>query len=378
MLFKNAVVLNEDFKFKKLDIRTSGDIITEIGENLFSENDFVIDAADKIIVPGLVDIHTHGCIGYDSSQVKSLETTDKMSKFYASCGTTTYFPTIESNSKENTISAVENLSYAIKKGVSGANIGGIHMEGPYFSRKYKGAQNESCLRLPDVDEFRRLFEKSDKNIKLISLAPELEGAFDFIKTVSQMCSVAIGHTDADYTEAKNAIDCGASVLTHSFNGMRPSHHRSPNAIGAALESDIFCEFICDGFHISKTVVKLMYNLITDNRMVLISDSLRAAGMNDGVYELAGLPVIVKDGKAYLEDGTIAGSTITLYECVKNLIRWGISPESAFKMASYNPSKAVKTDALFGSISVGKRADILLLNNDYSIKDVYIRGKMFEK
>ena len=291
MLFKNAVVLTGDFTFKKCDIKTSGETIIEVGENIAPDVGFVIDASDKIIVPGLVDIHTHGCIGYDSSQAKDLETINEMSKFYAAHGTTTYFPTIESNSKDATLSAVEILSYAINKGVTGANIGGIHMEGPYFSPKYKGAQNESCLRLPDIDEFRMLYEKSRKNIKLISLAPELEGALDFIRQASEMCSVAIGHTDADYDEAKKAIDCGARVLTHSFNGMRPLHHRNPNAIGASLESNIFCEFICDGFHISKTVIKLIYCLISDNRMVLVSDSLRAAGMDDGTYELAGLPVI---------------------------------------------------------------------------------------
>ncbi len=376
MLFKNPTVLTDDFVFKKTDIRTDGQHIAEIAENIAS-NDDVIDCTDKIIVPGLVDIHTHGCLGYDSSMNISFDTIDKMSCFYASHGVTTYLPTIESNLKEDTLFAIRNLTSAKKIGVSGANIGGIHMEGPYFNLKYKGAQNEICIRLPDIDELKMLYSESNGNIKLISLAPELTGALDFIEEASKLSSVAIGHTDADYDEAKAAIIRGASVMTHTFNAMRPLHHRNPNAIGAALESDIFCEFICDGFHVSHVLISMMYKLLSDDRMLFISDSIRAAGMPDGQYELAGLPVFVRDGKAHLKNGTIAGSTVTLYDCVINAIKFGIPAESAFKMGSLTPSKATKIDGICGSIACGKRADMLILNKDYSIDSVYIRGKRFE-
>lgn len=376
MIFKNGTVLTEDFIFKKADIRTCGQHFAEIAE-IIDSNDETIDCTDKIIVPGLVDIHTHGCLGYDSSMRISHETIDTMSRFYASHGVTTYLPTIESNLKEDTLFAIKNLTTAKEIGVSGANIGGIHMEGPYFNLKNKGAQNEACIRLPDIDEFKMLYTESNGNIKLISLAPELSGAMDFIKEASKLSSVSIGHTDADYDEAKAAIICGASVMTHTFNAMRPLHHRNPNAIGAALESDIFCEFICDGFHVSPVLISLMYKLLSDERMLLISDSIRAAGMPDGQYELAGLPVFVRDGKAHLENGAIAGSTVTLYDCVINAIKFGIPAESAFKMGSLTPSRATKIDSICGSIAGGKRADMLILNKDYSIDSVFVRGKRFE-
>lgn len=376
MIFKNAKVLNDNFVFSYTDIKTNGGTISEIGENL-ADDTAILDCKDKIIVPGLIDIHTHGCLGSDSSAQISYETINEMSRFYASNGVTTYLPTIESNLPDNTLYAVRNLTDAMNKGVSGANIGGIHMEGPYFSTKYKGAQNEECIRLPDINEFKMLYNEACGNIKLISLAPELSGAANFISETSRMCSVAIGHTDADYNEAKKAIECGANVMTHTFNAMRPLHHRNPNAVGAALESNIFCEFICDGFHISPTLISIMYKLLSADRMVLISDSIRAAGMPDGEYELAGLPVFVKNGKAHLSDGTIAGSTVTLYECVMNAIKFGIDAESAFKMATLTPARAVRLDKLIGSISKGKRADFLILNKDYSIDSVYVRGNLFK-
>lgn len=376
MIFKNALVLNENFCFEKLDIQTENDKIKKINPQICTD-DF-IDCNEKIIVPGLVDIHTHGCLGHDSSDHNGYDNINLMSRFYAAHGTTTYLATIESNSRENTLAAIKNISEAINCGVSGAGIGGIHLEGPYFSEKYKGAQNGACLRLPDIEEFKMLCRESENTIKLISLAPELCGANNFIAEASKMTSVAIGHTDADCKQAQDAISCGATVMTHTFNAMRPLHHRNPNALGAALDSDIFCEFICDGFHVDKTVIRIMYKLLGDDRMLFISDSIRAAGMPDGEYSLAGLPVFVCDGKARLENGTIAGSTVTELECVKNAISFGIPAESAFKMASLTPARACKIDSVCGSISVGKRADFLVLDKEYNLEKIILRGKFFGK
>lgn len=255
---------------------------------------------------------------------------------------------------------------------------GIHMEGPYFSSKFKGAQNEAHLRLPDLKEFRRLNEACGFMLRRISIAPELTGAMEFIREVSREVSVSIGHTDADYDTARKAITAGADSMTHTFNAMRPLLHRQPNAVGAALEQELFCEFIGDGFHIAPTVLTLMYRILGDRRMLFVSDSIRACGMTDGLYELGGLPVTVKDGKARLSDGTIAGSTVTLMDCAQNAIAYGIPPESAFRMCSLTPAKAARIDSRCGSITPGKRADLLILRRDFSLKQVILRGEFFNE
>ena len=205
----------------------------------------------------------------------------------------------------------------------------------------------------------------------------IQYGFPFISKISQKCAVSIGHTDADYDTGCRAIECGASVMTHTFNAMRPLLHRAPGAVGAALEHGIFCEFICDGFHIDKAVIRIMYKLLGDEKMCLISDSIRAAGMVDGEYSLAGLPFFVKNGKAHLADGTIAGSTVTLYDCVRNAIDFGIPAESAFKMGSLTPATACGISEECGSISVGKRADLLVLDEEYNIEKIMIRGSFYK-
>lgn len=374
MILKNATVLTDDFCFRKCDVKANGNIIESVALNTGEG----IDCTGKYIVPGLCDNHTHGCIGYDSSEAFSVDVIDRMSRFYASNGVTTFLPTVTTTSAENALRSINTIADAYKNGVSGANVGGIHMEGPYFSEKYKGAQNPAYLRNPDIEEFTRFNEASGGIIRLIAIAPELEGTKEFVSEVSKICAVSIGHTDADEQQARIAIECGAGCMTHTFNAMRPLHHRNPNAIGAALDSDICCEFICDGFHINKTVIRIMYKLLGDERMLLVSDSVRAAGMPDGQYEFSGRPIIVKDGKVRFPDGTISGSSATLFECVKKAIEFGIPPESAFKMASYTPAKLARISDVCGSISAGKRADMLILDENFNIEKVIIRGEFFEK
>ena len=374
-IYKNATVLTENFEFKKTDIETVNDVIRNVG--CVSQVDAeIIDCNGKYIVPGLVDIHTHGCVGYDSADCTEIEEMRLMRNYYAQNGVTTYLATIATSSVSDTEKAISFLTDA-QNDLYGANIGGIHLEGPYFSYSKKGAQNPDFLRMPDINEFEKLNSLSKQNIKLVSVAPELDNAFDFINHVSEKSTVSIGHTEADYECADKAIDCGASVMTHTFNGMLPLHHRNPGAVGAALDRGIFCEFICDGFHINEAVIRIAYKILGDDRMLFISDSLRAAGMQDGKYSLAGLTFIVDGGKARLEYGTIAGSTCTLFDCVKNAISFGIPAESAFKMASLTPAKACKIDNLCGSISVGKRADLLILDSEFNIEKIIIRGELYK-
>lgn len=378
MILKNATILDESFVFQNSDIEILGNNIANLGK-ICGDNE--IDLRGKYIVPGLVDIHTHGCAGYDSSADITKDNIDKMSDFYALHGVTTYLATVTTCSKERTLDAVKRINNAVQKGVSGANIGGIHLEGPFFSMEKKGAQNPDFIRHPDYHEFMTLYNESGKIVRIISIAPETKGAVEFIKKASSLVRVSIGHTDADEEQARKAISAGALNMTHTFNGMRSLHHRTPNAVGAALDSDnVICEFICDGYHINKTIIRLMYKLIGPDRMALISDSLLVAGLTDGVYQRADAEneMIVENGLAKLSDGTICGSASNLFVGVKNAISFGISPEHAFKMGSLTPAKAAGIDDVCGSISVGKRADLLILDKDFNLENVIVRGVFIKR
>lgn len=367
MILKNGTVLNDNFIFEKKDLFIENSIISKeaTGE--------VIDCTGKFIIPGLIDIHTHGVAGFDNMDC-SFSAINTIAHYMARHGVTTFLPTIITNSIDKMSKAAENIKKAREKGVNGANIGGIYMEGPYFSKKYKGAQNEKYLKNPDTEEFDKINEISGNLIKVISLAPELDGAIDFIDREKDNVKIAIGHTDAGYETAINAIKHGATDITHIFNAMRGFHHREPNVVGAGVDTDVFCECICDGFHLSKTTINMLYKAVGSDRLVLISDSLRATGMADGEYELGGQKFTVVNGQAKLPDGTIAGSTARLMDCVKKAIEFGIKKEDAIKMATLNPAKAAGIDHITGSIKEGKRADLLIVDDKLNIRNVIVNGE----
>ena len=350
----NNVFLNG----KKQNIIISGGKIQFITDRITAKG---IDAAGRRVIPGLIDVHTHGCIGMDTMDASF----EPMCRFYAEHGITSWLPTTMTMGYDS----LERVTKA-KTDFKGAEILGFHFEGPYISAKHKGAQNAKYIKNPSAAEFGRF-----KRVKMVTVAPELEGSMDFIKAVSGECVVSIGHTDCDYDTAMAAIKNGAGCLTHTYNAMPPFSHRSPGPVGAAFESGIYAQLICDGFHISRPVVLATYKMFGPERMVLISDSIRCAGLPDGEYESGGLKVILKDGAARLEDGTIAGSCATLWDCVKKAVEFGIPFDDAVRMASETPAEMLGIRK--GKIAPGYDADLLILDGRGEIETVIIGGEIFE-
>lgn len=353
MIISNALVKG---KLVNITVNSEG-VITDIGDADVRGD---IDAAGKRVIPGMIDVHSHGCIGLDTMDADFAP----MCAYLASKGTTSWLPTTMTMDHES-IMRVCNA----KTDFPGTNILGFHLEGPYISPKYKGAQNEAFIRNPDLDELKQF-----KNVKMITLAPELEGSMEFIENCGIV--VAIGHTDCDYETAVEAIDHGANCLTHTYNAMPPLHHRKPGPIGAAVEKGIYAQLICDGFHIAKPIVLATYKMFGSDRMVIISDSIRPAGLNDGKYECGGLEVFLKDGAARLADGTIAGSTATLWQCVCKAVEFGIDFDEAVKMATETPANLIGAKSK-GRVAVGCDADLLIIDDNMNIETVIIGGKVFK-
>ena len=318
-----------------------------------------INASGKTVIPGLIDVHTHGCIGLDTMDADF----EEMCVYHAKNGTTSWLPTAMTMDFES-LKRVDNAKTDFK----GANILGFHYEGPYISKKYKGAQNEAYIKNPDINEFRQL-----KNAKMVTVAPELKGSVEFIKEISKDCIVSIGHTECDYETAIKAIENGALSLTHTYNAMPPLNHRNAGPIGAGFEKQIYAQLICDGFHISKPVILATYKMFGADRITLISDSIRPAGMPDGEYESGGLKVFVNNRTIRLGDGTIAGSYATLWDCVKKAVEFGIPFPDAVKMASETPAKLLGVKK--GKIAPDYDADLLIIDDQLNIKTVIINGEI---
>ncbi len=356
------IIANADLFGKRVTVETENEIIKTVKP--FNENDLktaCINMDGKKIIPGLIDTHTHGIMGIDTMDGKI----EELSKIYASFGTTAFLPTTMTVSKED-IKAITNKNY----NCSAAKMLGFHLEGPYISVNKKGAQKEEYIKNPNIDEFNEF--NAFGNVKKITVAPEKEDGIKFIKEISKSAVVSLGHTDCDYETAKEAFISGAKCLTHTFNAMPPLHHRNPGPIGAAIENETYAEVISDGFHVAKPLVLMLYKTFGADRLVLISDSIRPAKCKDGEYMAGGQKVILKNNEARLLDGTIAGSTSTLFECVKKAVSFGIPFCDAVKMASETPAKMLGLK--LGKIEEGYPADILLLDENDNIEKVIINGK----
>ena len=312
------------------------------------------------LYPGLIDVHAHGCLGHDVMDADG--SLADMARYLKENGTTTWYPTTMTMSREDIKKAIG--CYTEVEG--GANIPGFHMEGPFINPKYKGAQNPDYIFRPDLDFYHDCDPES--RIKMVTIAPELPGSKNFIKNCESV--VSLGHSDADYDTAKGAFSAGIRCLTHSFNAMNGIHHRNPGPIIAASENEnVYGQLITDGTHIHPAVVRSFIKLLGEDRVVIISDSMRATGLEDGEYDLGGQVVYVVDGVARIENGAIAGSTTTLFGCVRAAIKkMDVPEELAVKMATENPARLMGLNK--GKIEVGYDADFIAVDEDFNLKKVY--------
>ena len=337
----------------------------------------VIEGKDKFIVPGYIDIHVHGGGGSDVMD-GDYEAINQIAIAHSHFGTTSFLPTTMTMSKDKIIRSLRSICEAVKKGTAGAEILGIHMEGPYINPEKKGAQKEEDIKKISIEEFLEFNQASGNLIRLVTIAPEMPGAIGLIKYLYKQGIIAsVGHTNATYVQTQAGIQAGLSHVTHVFNAMRELHHREPGVVGAALTSpELTVEVIADGIHIHPIVLKILTKIKEGEKIVLITDAMRATGLKDGTYDLGGQEVIVAKGQARLKDGTLAGSVLTMDKAVKNMVnKVGIQLPKAIQMASFNPARSIGIDDKKGSLEPGKDADIVILNKNLETELTIVAGKI---
>ena len=371
MNYKNAWIYTNRFRFERGAFSVeNGRFVNVLGE---AAQD-AIDLEGAYVIPGLIDVHTHGNSGYDFCD-GSDEGMEIMARYEASVGVTSYAPTSLTVPYEQLSAAYATAVRLLEKDLPDVSVvRGINMEGPFFSYKKKGAQNAEHLRLPDYEAFKQLNEGCGKLIKIVDVAPELPGAEEFIRQASRDCTVSLAHTDCDYEDAIKGINAGATHITHLYNGMNPLHHRQPGLIVAGAECEqVSAELIADGLHSHPASVRFAFHVYGADRIVLISDSLRCAGMPDGELEIGGQTAYLSGGVARLADGTIAGSAINLYEIMLRAVSFGIPREDAIRAATWNPARQLGCLDEVGSIENGKQADFIICDAELNRKAVYLNG-----
>lgn len=379
MIIKNVKVFQESGKFEQGNIIIKDDIISEITqEEIQATDDKVVDGNGAYAIPGLVDLHFHGCMGYDFCD-GTKEAIEEIAKYEASIGVTTIIPatlTLSTEGLEEVLKTAADFNKEFGTSPYRADLVGINMEGPFISVDKKGAQDAKNIKEVDYSLYRRFQEASNGMVTFMGIAPEKEGAVDFIKEAIKDTQVSIAHTNATYQQTKDAIDAGASHVVHLYNAMPAYTHREPGVIGAIFDSeDIHAELICDGVHIHPAVVRNTLRVLGEDRVGFVSDSMRATGMPDGDYTLGGLEVSVVGNKAVLKsNGALAGSATNLLDCMRTAVREMEVPlEVAVKCASTNPAKHAKVYDKYGSITVGKKGNIVLLDEELELKAVVKDG-----
>lgn len=369
----DGLIFHEEKGFVKETLYTEGGRFS-----LSTTENTTLDARDCYVIPGLIDIHFHGCAGHDFSDA-SLEGLTAIAEYQLFQGITSICPasmTLSPETLQNICECARNFS--TKNLANASRLVGINLEGPFICNAKRGAQNPDFIRRADFNLLKQLQETAGGLVKLVTLAPETEGAMDFIHEMKHSelkdISVSVGHTESDYDTAKKAFDAGADHVTHLFNAMPAFTHRAPGVIGAAFDTPgCFVEIICDGVHIAPPVIRAAFAMFGSERIVLISDSMRATGLSDGAYTLGGLNVQVSGRHATLADGTLAGSVTNLYDCMRCAVSMGIPLELAVQCLTINPARSIGIDKDYGSLTPGKSADFLLLDKDLNLIGVYKDG-----
>ncbi len=374
MRIVNGQVFDLEQGFVSRDLCTDGALIAQT-----SGDSQELDASGCYVIPGLVDVHFHGCVGEDFSDATP-DGLQKIADFELSQGVTYICPTGMTLPEDQLTAICKTTAAHRAKNPGGAEVVGAHLEGPFLCMAKKGAQNGDYLHAPDAEMLKRLQEAAEGSVRLVTLAPEEPGSVEFIKAAKDMgIHVSLGHTVANYDTAKAAFEAGADHATHLYNAMPPLAHRDPGVIGAAYEfPHVKPELICDGIHIHPAVVRLTFGLFGRERMIIISDSLRATGMPDGEYPFGGQMIEVHGNRATIlgHPETLAGSVTSLMGCLRQAISFGIPAADAVRACTYNPAQSIGIDGRAGTLDVGKEASIVLLDEkDLSIRKIIFKGKL---
>lgn len=329
-----------------------------------------VDVQGATILPGLVDLHFHGCAGHDFCE-GTKEAFETIERYELRHGTTVISPATMTLPEERLRKICAGAAAYAKNSEC---LKGIYLEGPFLSEAKKGAQNSAYLRLPDIELLRVLNAEAEGLIRIVAIAPEQKGAIACVEACAEQFRFSVAHTTAGYATCARAMQKGAKQVTHLYNAMPPFTHREPGVIGAAFDHGVDVELISDGVHVDACAVRMAFRLFGEEHVILVSDSMMAAGMPDGMYELGGQAVTVRGKRAVLSDGTIAGSVTNLYDCMVTAIRMGIPAEAAVRAATSNPAAALGIAADYGSIAVGKKADLLVVNDDWELQRVYKHGR----
>ena len=369
MEFRNLRIYQPDGSFRTGGLTLSGDRIAAAPPSADA-----CDMGGLYAIPGLIDIHFHGCAGHDLCE-GTHAALSAMARYQAQSGICAICPATVALPEAELASIMESAaSYTTER--CDAALVGLNLEGPFLAESRHGAQNAAYFQAPDAALFRRLQEKAQGLIRLCEIAPELPGALDLISELAGEVRLSLAHTDADYETACEAFRRGAREVTHLFNAMPPMTHREPGLIGAALDNDeVGIELIADGVHVHPAAVRAAFRLF-ESRIILISDSMSAAGLGDGDYTLGGQDVTVRDGRATLRGGSsLAGSTANLFECLQRVVKMGIPLGEAVRSASTNPARAIGIEHDYGTLEPGKLANILLLDDDLNLNTVILRGQI---
>lgn len=369
-----------EHRFLRKTVKIENGKLTILSPNEPIEADAEIyNATGKKVVPGFIDVHTHGAVGVDVNAATA-EDYEKICRFAARNGTTSWLCSILTDTKEQTEWCIDEFKKHQKMEQNGANLLGIHLEGPFLSSEYKGAMPEYLLQKANMPLLKEYQDRAEGNIRYITISPEVDGIVEDIPAMKELgITVAIGHSGADYDTSWKAINNGAECCTHTFNAMKLLHQHFPAIMGAALESDIYCEAICDGRHLHPGTVRLLLKVKGLDKVVAITDSIMAAGLPDGRYKLGVNDVVVEDGDAKLaENGVRAGSTLTQNVALKNILQFtGKRLEEILPLLTENPAKLIKVFDKKGSIADGKDADLVLLDAENNITEVFVGGKYTE-